>query len=53
MSSRRSHPDKETADMGAGDDAADEGLGVEGLTIVVHLKGRDDLVINTDLRDVL
>ena len=42
----------ETSDVGVGDDDADEGLGVEGLTIVVHLKGRDDLVINTDLRNV-
>ncbi|GKT47884.1 uncharacterized protein ColSpa_08065 [Colletotrichum spaethianum] len=24
-------------------------LGVEGLTIVMHLKGKDDLIINTDL----
>ncbi|KAH6693648.1 hypothetical protein F5X68DRAFT_248028 [Plectosphaerella plurivora] len=37
----------------AADDAADEeGLGIEGLTIVVHLRGRDDLVVNTDLRGV-
>ncbi|OTB20184.1 hypothetical protein K445DRAFT_299230 [Daldinia sp. EC12] len=27
----------------------DDGLGIEGITIVMHLKGRDDLVINTDL----
>ena len=26
--------------------------GLEGLTIVMHMKGKDDLVINTDLRDV-
>ena len=25
-------------------------VGIEGLTVVVHLKGKDDLVINTDLR---
>lgn len=31
--------------VGQGDDE----LGVEGLTIVMHLKGKDDLVINTDL----
>jgi hypothetical protein len=37
---------------GADDTGADEGLGIEGLTIVVHLKGRDDLVVNTDLRGV-
>ncbi|KAM0324321.1 hypothetical protein ACHAQA_008098 [Verticillium albo-atrum] len=30
----------------------DAGLGVEGLTIVVHMAGKDDLVINTDLRGV-
>lgn len=24
--------------------------GIDGLTVVIHLKGRDDLVINTDLR---
>ncbi|KAJ0163318.1 hypothetical protein CTA2_3181 [Colletotrichum tanaceti] len=33
-------------DVGQGEDY---GLGVEGLTIVMHLKGKDDLVINTDL----
>lgn len=27
-------------------------LGLEGLTIVLHMKGRDDLVINTDLRNL-
>ncbi|KAI0603362.1 hypothetical protein F4775DRAFT_598477 [Biscogniauxia sp. FL1348] len=27
----------------------DEDLGIEGLTIVMHLRGKDDLVINTDL----
>ena len=31
----------------------DEDQGIQGLTIVMHLKGKDDLVINTDLtRDV-
>lgn len=25
--------------------------GIDGLTVVIHLKGRDDLVINTDLRN--
>ncbi|KLU88985.1 hypothetical protein MAPG_07964 [Magnaporthiopsis poae ATCC 64411] len=29
----------------------DDDLGLEGLTIVIHRKGRDDLVINTDLRE--
>ncbi|WQF76421.1 hypothetical protein CDEST_01435 [Colletotrichum destructivum] len=33
-------------DVGQGEDY---GLGVEGLTIVMHLKGKDDLIINTDL----
>ena len=27
-------------------------IGLEGLTIVLHMKGKDDLVINTDLRDL-
>lgn len=27
-------------------------LGLEGLTIVLHMQGRDDLVINTDLRNL-
>ncbi|KAL8400321.1 hypothetical protein RB594_000631 [Gaeumannomyces avenae] len=36
------------AALGRGDE--DE-LGLEGLTIVVHMKGKDDLVINTDLRE--
>lgn len=27
-------------------------IGLEGLTIVLHLQGRDDLVINTDLRNL-
>ncbi|KAI0128605.1 hypothetical protein BJ170DRAFT_336053 [Xylariales sp. AK1849] len=27
----------------------DDDLGIQGLTIVMHLKGKDDLVINTDL----
>lgn len=36
--------------------AADQGqqgdLGLEGLTIVLHMRGKDDLVINTDLREL-
>lgn len=35
---------------------ADQGqqgdLGLEGLTIVLHMRGKDDLVINTDLREL-
>lgn len=27
-------------------------IGLEGLTIVLHMQGRDDLVINTDLRNL-
>ncbi|KAI1808523.1 hypothetical protein F4811DRAFT_570469 [Daldinia bambusicola] len=34
---------------GETEDGDDDDLGIEGVTIVVHLKGRDDLVINTDL----
>lgn len=29
-----------------------EDIGLEGLTIVLHMMGRDDLVINTDLRNL-
>ncbi|OLN83412.1 hypothetical protein CCHL11_02988 [Colletotrichum chlorophyti] len=37
-------------DVGVNVDQGDEeGLGVEGLTIVMHLKGKDDLIINTNL----
>lgn len=45
--------DRETVDAGVGEDLVGEGLGIEGLTIVMHLRGRDDLVISTDLRDAL
>ncbi|KAF3063690.1 hypothetical protein GL218_01187 [Daldinia childiae] len=31
----------------------EDDLGIEGVTIVMHLKGRDDLVINTDLTQVV
>ncbi|KAF9872670.1 hypothetical protein CkaCkLH20_09849 [Colletotrichum karsti] len=37
------------ADAGITINQDDDDLGVEGLTIVMHLKGKDDLVINTDL----
>ncbi|PHH72487.1 hypothetical protein CDD82_5961 [Ophiocordyceps australis] len=41
-------------DIGVGEaiaqQAASDDLGIEGLTIVVHMRHRDDLVINTDLR---
>ncbi|KAI8232246.1 hypothetical protein K4K55_005748 [Colletotrichum sp. SAR 10_96] len=36
-------------DVGVNVGEGDDELGVEGLTIVMHLKGKDDLVINTDL----
>ncbi|KAH0443508.1 hypothetical protein CcaCcLH18_00821 [Colletotrichum camelliae] len=36
-------------DVGVNVGRGDDELGVEGLTIVMHLKGKDDLVINTDL----
>ncbi|KAI8302377.1 hypothetical protein K4K61_007979 [Colletotrichum sp. SAR11_59] len=36
-------------DVGVNVGQGDDELGVEGLTIVMHLKGKDDLVINTDL----
>ncbi|KAK8049271.1 hypothetical protein PG994_011001 [Apiospora phragmitis] len=32
-----------------GSQQQDEDLGIQGLTIVMHLRGKDDLVINTDL----
>lgn len=43
------------ADAGVETDAprnGDGGMAVEGLTIVVHMLGKDDLVVNTDLRGV-
>lgn len=39
------------SEEGAGDKQEDGQLGLEGLTIVMHLKGKEDLVINTDLRE--
>ncbi|UNI13991.1 hypothetical protein JDV02_000675 [Purpureocillium takamizusanense] len=42
--------DKDDAAHGRGERPADE-VGIEGLTIVVHMRYRDDLVINTNLRD--
>lgn len=39
------------SDVDAQGQAADD-IGLEGLTIVLHMKGRDDLVINTDLRNL-
>ncbi|KAI2612230.1 uncharacterized protein GGS25DRAFT_111228 [Hypoxylon fragiforme] len=34
---------------GNGDDDDDDDLGIQGITIIMHLRGREDLVINTDL----
>lgn len=36
-------------DSGAHDGHSCREVGIEGLTIVMHMKGKDDLVINTDL----
>lgn len=36
--------------QGEPDDHECDDVGIDGLTVVIHLKGRDDLVINTDLR---
>ena len=47
----QSHPTRRI-DVGVGETLArhdcDE-FGIEGLTIVLHMRGKDDLVINTDL----
>lgn len=47
----QSHPTRRI-DVGVGEMLArhdcDE-FGIEGLTIVLHMRGKDDLVINTDL----
>lgn len=37
-------------DAGVGGDLVCDDFGIEGLTIVMHLRGKDDLVINTDLK---
>lgn len=34
------------------DQGQEADLGLEGLTMVLHLRGKDDVVINTDLRDL-
>ncbi len=41
----------ETAMAAGGDDRRRDNFGIEGLTIVMHMKGQGDLVINTDLRN--
>ncbi len=35
---------------GGGEDERQDGFGIEALTIVRHMTGKEDLVINTDLR---
>ncbi|KAI9902491.1 hypothetical protein N3K66_001843 [Trichothecium roseum] len=37
-------------DVGVGGDLVCDDFGIEGLTIVMHLRGKDDLVINTDIK---
>ncbi|KAK8056571.1 hypothetical protein PG993_001798 [Apiospora rasikravindrae] len=50
MSTRESfHVADADSARGQGSQQQDEDLGIQGLTIVMHLKGKDDLVINTDL----
>ncbi|KAK8081795.1 hypothetical protein PG996_000576 [Apiospora saccharicola] len=54
MSTRVSFHDVDAGSAARGQDSQqqqqqDEDLGIQGLTIVMHLKGKDDLVINTDL----
>ena len=39
----------ENGQLHVGVQADEEEVGIRGLTIVLHLKGKDDLVINTDL----
>jgi hypothetical protein len=36
-------------DSGACDEHSCRDVGIEGLTIVMHMRGKEDLVINTDL----
>ncbi|KAK8089372.1 hypothetical protein PG997_004333 [Apiospora hydei] len=50
MSTRESFHDVDAdSARDQGSQQQDEDLGIQGLTIVMHLKGKDDLVINTDL----
>ncbi|KAK7951735.1 uncharacterized protein PG986_007463 [Apiospora aurea] len=50
MSTRESFHDADAdSARDQGSQQQDEDLGIQGLTIVMHLKGKDDLVINTDL----
>ncbi|KAK1992029.1 hypothetical protein LX36DRAFT_589257 [Colletotrichum falcatum] len=47
--SQEQHNSSERVDIETNVSQGDNDLGVEGLTIVMHLKGKDDLIINTDL----
>ncbi|KAK1971507.1 hypothetical protein LY78DRAFT_651679 [Colletotrichum sublineola] len=47
--SQEQHNSSGRVDIETNVSQGDNDLGVEGLTIVMHLKGKDDLIINTDL----
>ncbi|KAK2039902.1 hypothetical protein LZ31DRAFT_558337 [Colletotrichum somersetense] len=47
--SQEQHKAPGRVDIEADDSQSNNDLGVEGLTIVMHLKGKDDLIINTNL----
>ncbi|KAI6373763.1 hypothetical protein MCOR25_003391 [Pyricularia grisea] len=51
MSERQSLSSASAKAVASGIEDTDSNFGLEGLTIVMHLKGKDDLVINTDLRE--
>ncbi|EFQ27016.1 hypothetical protein CGRA01v4_08027 [Colletotrichum graminicola] len=50
--SQEQHNSPGRVDIETNASQSDNDLGVEGLTIVMHLKGKDDLIINTDLTQV-
>ncbi|TDZ29347.1 hypothetical protein C8035_v011382 [Colletotrichum spinosum] len=50
ISSREASEEPRLADVGVNVDRRDgKHLGIEGLTVILHLKGKDDLVIKADL----
>ncbi|TLS26110.1 hypothetical protein PpBr36_05239 [Pyricularia pennisetigena] len=51
MSERQSLSSSSAKAVASGIEDTDSNFGLEGLTIVMHLKGKDDLVIKTDLRE--
>ncbi|TLD20540.1 hypothetical protein PspLS_08404 [Pyricularia sp. CBS 133598] len=51
MSERQSLSSASANAVASGIEDTDSNFGLEGLTIVMHLKGKDDLVIKTDLRE--